>query len=157
MGTIEEHKKGLIQGDDKKKILLHQFQELNKEKMKSSKIKNVNYTSVKTQEYLKSDTLTDEAITNVFKYRTHMLEFDENYKSRSDSTKLCSLCKSHPDSQDSMEDCVYLKAHFRNLHKLKNLYEENFEDEAAEMLTKVLALRSKSLGEQIETNSNDES
>ena len=89
---------------------------------------------------------------HVFQYRTHMLEFNANYRNIEEYIKVCPICKSHPDDQDSLEDCVKLKTKVADLEKLKTLYNEKFDFEIAKKLTIVLNLRKEMIDETNVTN-----
>ena len=111
-----------------------------KEKEKSSKIKNLTYEKLKVPEYFSSGTMSDEIIKDVFKYRTHMLPFSANFK-ENNITEQCKLCKSHPDSQDSLKDCIEMKKMYPNIKGIRKLYEDGNDKEAATLLHKVLKTR----------------
>ena len=113
--------------------------------MTSKKLAKVSYSSLKTQSYMTSKNISHESVKNIFKYRTHMLDFDENFKEKDTVTKVCKLCKSHPDSQDSLEDCHEIKKHVDNIVSIKQLYNEDFDDKAIEVFIKVLETRTRLL------------
>ena len=138
---LKEMKKDSFKILMKKKIKEFTYRELMLKKMKSTKSKNIHYKSLNIQSYFTFEDVTDEGITKVFQYRTHMLPFDGNVKSHTETTKVCPLCESHPDSQDSMEDCDELKKHHQNIQKIKNLYDEMYNKEIIDLLCKVLKTR----------------
>ena len=138
----------------KRKITEYTYNELMHIKSSSVKLKNLTYKSLKTQDYLKSESMTDELTTDVFKYRTHMLEFHANYRHNETTIRPCPLCKSHPDSQDSIGDCQKMKTEIKDLDKLQNLYEEDFDKDSAKILSKVLKMR-KRLNEEMNCATNE--
>ena len=107
---------------------------------------------MKIQKYFGAREVSDETIKEVFQYRTHMLDFHQNYKGH-DETKYCPLCKSHPDSQDSVEDCLELAKSFSYLKDLKRLYEDDFEEGTMTLLHEVMKVRKSLMNESQEQNS----
>ena len=81
----------------KVKVRVFTFNEMMKTKSNSMKLKKTTYRSLKTQEYLVASEVSDETIIEVLKYRTHMLDFNENFKGE-DETRIDPICKPHPDS-----------------------------------------------------------
>ena len=63
------------------KIKEHTYKELMSIKTESTKMKYVTYNTLKTQAYLISENMSNEVTTDVFKYRTHMLDCHANFKS----------------------------------------------------------------------------
>ena len=114
MQQIQKMKKDHFKLLVKKKTEELMFKELTTQKIASKKLKYVHYKLFKVQPYITSMEATDESIKNVFKYRTHMLDFDENFKSEGEATKKCEICGAHPDSQDYIEDCIELKKVHKN-------------------------------------------
>ena len=74
-----------------------------------------------------------------------MLEFDDNFKSEVKATKKCGICGAHPDSQDSVEDCIELKKVHSDMKKVKRLYDDDYTREDVELLNSVLKTRKKLL------------
>ena len=112
-----------------------------KKKETSKKLDKVAYTSLKVQKCINVKDITDDAVKTAFKYRTHMLDFDENFKGRDDFPSVCKLCQSHPDSQDTLEDCKELQKYHENMHKIKKIYDEQYDKESVEILNTVLRTR----------------
>ena len=90
--------------------------------------------------------MTDENIKEVFQYRTHMLPFHANYRENKE-VEVCLLCKSHPDCQDSLEDCKELEKEHPNMKSIKSLYEDGENIKAAKLLNSVLKTRALKLSE----------
>ena len=145
MAQIKKMKKEQFKMLVKKKTEELMFNELTTQKMSSKKLKFVHYKSFKVQPYITSMDATDESIKNVFKYRTHMLEFDDNFKSEVTATKKCEICGAHPDAQDSVEDCIELKKVHPDIKKVKRLYDDDYTREDVELLNSVLKTRKKLL------------
>ena len=65
-----------------------------------SKLKNISYTELKMQDYLMNGNIKMEEAINIFKFRTHMADFGENFKSGAEAV-ICPLCLDHIDSQSN--------------------------------------------------------
>ena len=72
----------------KNKANNHALNNLNAMKGGRSKMKNLSYTQIKMQTYMKSDNISMKEALNLFMFRTRMAEFGENYRSGMDIT-LC--------------------------------------------------------------------
>ena len=92
--------KGLIDEKIKKVIMI----DLNIEKEKRSKIKNLEYKELKTQEYLLSK-INIRRKKLIFKLRTRMIETPENFGKQ----VLCKLCGIEWDTQTHVIECIILK------------------------------------------------
>ena len=66
-----------------------------------------------------------------------MANFSKNYG----SWKSCPACGNHTDGQEEIENCTEMKIRFKNLHILKNVYEEDVFPETAELVTDILRFR----------------
>ena len=130
----------------KLKVREFTFNEMMKTKSNNTKLKNTVYRSLKTQEYLVASDVSEENMLEVLKYRTHMLDFHQNFKGQ-DETRVCPVCRSHPDSQDSVEDCIELNKTFANLQHLKRLYNEKFDEDTMKLLNEVMKARKRLLEE----------
>ena len=75
----------------------HALEVLNDMKDGHSKMSNLHYTEIKTQEYLQSPNIRMEEALNLFKFRTHMADFGENYRAGAEFV-LCPLCSKDGDS-----------------------------------------------------------
>ena len=82
----------------------------------SKKMNKISYNDLKIQPYITAKDISNDTVKEIFKYRTHMLDFDDNFKGSSESPSVCKLCKSHSDSQDRLEDCIVLQNHHKNMH-----------------------------------------
>ena len=109
-------------------------------KDKHSKMKNVNYEKLKIQPYFIKDSISTHDARNIFRYRTRMLNFKENYKGNNNDD-ICPLCKKHTDDQNKIESCTVLKENINDLNKCRLLYTDTTNEEAIEILSKVMDIR----------------
>ena len=87
-----------------KKLVKRQAKEyalggLQEKKAKHSKMDNVSYTNLESQDYFRSDQISNDQERMIFKYRTRMERFGENFRG-GQNIVMCLLCLLHPDSQD---------------------------------------------------------
>ena len=69
-----------------------------------SKLGNLEYTELKMQDYLQSNSFTVEQARTVFAFRTKMANFGENYRQK-EGPSLCPLCRDHLDAQELAFKC----------------------------------------------------
>ena len=82
----------------KRKMKEMVLDDLNERKMIHSKMDNLFYTDLKTQDYLLSDDTTVKQKRNLFLFRTRMADYNDNF--RGGNLPLpCKICKLHLDSQ----------------------------------------------------------
>ena len=103
-------------------------------------MENLEYKEFEPQPYLKDEDITTKMDNNIFKFRTKMLNFKENFKG-TEETLECPMCKQHTDSQNEMEKCEELSRVIKNIEQCNNLYRDSSNVEAAKTLENVLKHR----------------
>ena len=93
-------------------------------KCSHSKMDNLWYPELKMQEYLKSNKFTVHQGRTIFKFRTRMANFGENFKNGREQVP-CPLCNSHLDTQSMAFQCPKLKLEV----VIKRKYEDLFKDD----------------------------
>ena len=81
----------------------YELEELLLLKEGKTKMKKLNYTTLKMQDYLLEHDV--KTARSVFKFRTHMSDFGKNYG----LDAFCPLCKGHEDSQEMTLVCPEMK------------------------------------------------
>ena len=74
-------------------------------KEKHSKMSNLQYTELKTKEYLNTPGITTEEVLKMFKWRVRMAPLGENFRSNQPLV-VCPLCQNHLDNQLMTPKCV---------------------------------------------------
>ena len=107
-------------------------------KFKHSKIKDINYDSLSTQEYLISSEFTNDEVNLIYLLRSRTINCKSHFKSLNNTNVLCDPCLKHPDDQRFFLKCEVIKqklpetvrweniSHnqlFPNMHEQKNLYQ----------------------------------
>ena len=76
----------------------------------------------------------------VFRYRTRMSNFSENFKN-SEGEKRCPLCKSHADSQSEAFNCPVVRKHIESNIKYEEIFDRNISEDLATAIEKIEKLR----------------
>ena len=115
----------------KKAAIKQTVQYLNKIKEKHSKLDDIAIEDFKTQEYLTDDRINLNQIKMLFKLRTRMFEYKQNFTKNkySEHNRFCDLCKVCIDSQSHLLECFVLKNCNEELRNNKLVkYEHIFDD-----------------------------
>ena len=124
---LQQMSKGKIKKLIKAEARKYAFNELKKSiegKKGHSKLKNIRYTELKMQDYLMNGNIKKEEAINIFKFRTHMADFGENFKSGADVV-ICPLCLDHIDSQSNSFKCQIIKNKIEVKGNMKDVYGSN--------------------------------
>ena len=109
----------------KKKALNFTFSRLLSRKLEHSKMSNLVYSEFGLQSYFRFQNFTVTEIRTLFMFRVRMTDFWGNFRGK-ESSRLCSLCNSHPDTQQLFSWCYSLKRQFSDCTgTIKNIYSEN--------------------------------
>ena len=119
------------------------FKKLLEEKAKHSKMKNIEYKELKIQEYFTLKGIKVEQLTNIFKLRTRMAPFGENFRGNRGSVH-CPLCANHLDNQVLGFQCPAIRCEEKEIDiEVDDVYKETITLEVAEAATKLLERREK--------------
>ena len=124
----------------KEKIKKYTLKVLLESKEKHSKMSNLEYKTLKIQPYFIDECITTENARQIFKYRTRMLSFGQNFRGNED-IKNFPICKDHTDDQNKIEECKFLNEKFNDLQKCKLLYTDSTNLESINLLSKVIKAR----------------
>ena len=103
-------------------------------------MKNLTYESLRIQNYFTRTDITIEEKKTIFKYRTRMADFGENYKGGRGQVS-CPLCGTHPDKQELSYECRYIKEKLNLNGSFSEIYGENIEKQTVETLEKITQIR----------------
>ena len=65
---------------------------------------NLHYSELKIQNYLENENISVKEAQNLFRYRTRVAKFKENFKNNYDRIE-CPLCLDKPDTQAHCMQC----------------------------------------------------
>ena len=142
--------KEMFKNKVKKKARQVAFNQLIKRKDKHSKMENLEYSGLKIQTYFQLEGITTGQIRNIFKYRTRMAPYGENFRGGRESVA-CPLCKTHLDSQALGPMCPAIRKEISVSLDLNIVYSEDIDLETAKLVEKVLNTRNKIIQEINET------
>ena len=115
--------------------------------MKHSKMSNVNYHSLKMQNYFSRSDISIQDKKTIFKYRIRMEPFGENFRGGA-AAILCPLCHTHLDNQEMSFQCPIIKKEIDIKGNLNDIYKENIKIETIETIIKISRYRTKKLENQ---------
>ena len=130
----------------KKKVNEYALQKLNEMKGGRSKMKHLKYTEIKMQTYMKSNNITMKEALNLFKFRTRMAEFGENYRAGIDVT-LCPLCLEGIDSQDHSFQCSKITEKVEIRTDISEVYSNSISQDTAKDIDNIIRTRKKLINE----------
>ena len=109
-------------------------------KSQHSKMDNVSYRDLKMQNYLLDENLTSEEMKTVFKYRTRMEDYGENFRGGKTQV-ICPLCSLHLDNQELSFQCQVIKDKLNVTGDVQNIYKENINVETVKAICKISGYR----------------
>ena len=92
----------------KKKTKEFAFKLLQEKKHSHTKMENINYEDLKIQTYFTRQDIRTEQKKILFKFRTRMARFGQNYRGGKEKI-VCPLCDSHIDNQDLSYICPVIR------------------------------------------------
>ena len=131
----------------KMKVKTYALKILKTKQLKHSKMSNVNYTSLKMQNYLSRSDLTQEEKKTIFKYRVRMERYGENYRGGAPSIK-CPLCHTHLDNQEMSFQCPIVRQEVDIKGNYSDIYNETIQSETIQTIVKITRFRKTTLEDQ---------
>ena len=109
-----------------------------------SKMENLKYSEITMKSYLKSDRISVSQKRTIFKFRTRMERFGENYRAGS-TRAMCPLCHLHYDNQEMSLMCPEIRSEIKIDDEIKNIFEDTIEENIIHTITKIMEVRTKRL------------
>ena len=122
-----------------KKVRKAALKDLIKRKNSHSKMKNLEYSELELQPYFKSKLLFKTEAQNLFRYRTRMADFKNNFKNGNTNIS-CLLCPIGEDSQNHILECEVIVAECPEIKMNTIQYEDIFSRDVNENKKALLAL-----------------
>jgi hypothetical protein len=113
---------------------------LNQIKSNHSKMDNLFYVDLEIQEYLKDKNITLKQARAVFKFKTRMANFSNNFRGGKE-TKPCPLCDDGPDTQRHSLECKVIKQNIQIQMRYEDIFHSKVEQEVAKTIENVLKFR----------------
>ena len=111
-----------------------------KVKEKHTKMKDLNYSELKMQNYLKDPKISVEEAQNIFRFRTRSANFKENMKAKY-AEILCPLCENQPDSQSHSFECSIVKEKIKISGNYEDIFNEIIPYDVSKSLMEIRKLR----------------
>ena len=144
----------------KEKIRISAFEYLKKIQTKHSKIRDIHYPKLETQQYMTSEMFSNEEVNLLHALRARYINVKANFSSRFLNNMLCPLCKTERDDQPHILDCPVLKRKFKSTETLtdKNQYQDIFADLKKQkgithLYAQLMRIRKSLVGENLEAKS----
>ena len=109
-------------------------------KERHSKMNSLEYQELKIQNYLKDENISVKEAQNIFKYRTRVANFKENFKNNYNGLE-CPLCLVHPDTQAYCVQCPIIKENIEICGEYKDIFTEEISKEISQTLQKITEFR----------------
>ena len=111
------------------------------EKMNThSKMKKLRYKELKMQEYFKNPHIKISEMKTVFKFRTKMEKFGENYRGGEINIP-CRLCGLHLDNQEMAFQCPVIRENLNVTGDIENVYSENIKMDIISAVSEISKFR----------------
>ena len=105
-----------------------------------SKMKNLEYSELRMQEYLELRTMNKRQAFILFKFRVRMTPFGENFWAGVEKT-VCPLCSLHVDSQEESFHCAKLRLIMEVKGKYSQVFGSKFPQELVQTLVNIYHFR----------------
>ena len=136
----KESFKNLVKG----KVKDFSLKKLKTEQSKHSKMKELHYSDLKIQNYLTDPNLTPNQMRTIFRYRTRMEKFGENFRGGKLSVT-CPLCRVHLDNQAMSFHCSVIKDNIDVNGDISDVYGENISMQTVDTIMKITEIRKSKL------------
>ena len=110
------------------------------EKSRKSKLKQLDYTDFEIQEYFKCMKTDTETKKVMFRFRTRMAKFGENYRAGG-PMPLCPLCNIHFDTQALSFKCPVILCKTSVPGRIEDIYGNSITQDTVELIRKVTEIR----------------
>ena len=124
----------------KKKVSEKALDVLLEMKERHSKMKNLNYTSLEMQQYLKEKRISKSQAQIIFRFRTRMEKFSENFKGGK-PTNPCPVCTSSKDTQSHSFSCLPIQDNMDISGSFDDVYKQPISDDLAKTLENIVKFR----------------
>ena len=140
LGFLKSKSKSSFKNILKKKAIEYAFEELTEKQAKHSKMENLQYSELAIQNYFLQPGINIDEIRSIFKYRTRMAPFGENFRAGRESVT-CPLCSTHVDSQVMSFMCPAIRKNINIDCDIQDLYTDTMNMKTASTVSYILKLR----------------
>ena len=112
-----------------------------------SKMEKLRYKDLKQQNYFLNEKLTPNEMRTVFRYRTRMELFGENFRGGKEQV-ICPLCRTHLDNQDLSFQCPTIRNELNISGEISDVYKEDINLQLIKDIARISAYRKEKLEKQ---------
>ena len=124
----------------KNKVKEYALTVLTKKQESHSKMEPLHYTELKMQKYLKYEGVSVNQKRGLFKWRTRMEQFGENFRAGQDPIP-CPLCRNHLDNQALSIQCAVIRKEMNPSKNIDDIFKDDICMETIETVTKITKCR----------------
>ena len=117
------------------------FVELRKLQAQHSKLKDLDYGDLSIRQYFQDENLSVNEKVTIFKYRTRMAKYDNNFKRGKPYTLKCPVCHSHSDTQELAFQCSFLQKQIAISDDYSDIFTDAIDKNLAKTLIKIEEIR----------------
>ena len=148
LDSIMKMPKSTLKTQLKRKANELTFLSMKQRKENHSKMYHLIYSSFQIQKYFTRANLHIDEIRTVFLFRVRMLRFWGNFRG-STTSRLCPMCKKHPDKQSLFFQCKVVQEHWKpTQNEIENIHSEDISKVNAKQLVQIVNIREDYLREQ---------
>ena len=109
-------------------------------KKRHSKMDNLNYQNLEMQEYLKDQAIKVNQVRTLFRFRTRMARFWENYKGGRPPQQ-CPLCSKAVDTQSHSFQCEVINSNINMNGAYENIFKTKINQNVARTIENIEKFR----------------
>ena len=122
----------------KRKAKERMLQKMLEKKSTHSKMKDLYYTEIQMQKYMKQKCFNVQEAQLIFSFRSRTAKFHGNYKGRND-VQMCPLCNLHLDKQELVLECPKVKSEVKG--NLRQIFASEIPKDLVKSLFKIMKQR----------------
>ena len=103
-------------------------------------MKKMHYEDIQVQAYFTRCDINTEQKKLIFKYRTRMAEFGENFRGGREQV-LCHLCNNHLDKQELSYSCTTINKNIKIEGDMNEIYSDHISKQTVETIEQITNLR----------------
>ena len=138
--AIRSKSKAAFKNIVKAKAKEYSLKVLLEKKSSHSKMKNLEYKELKIQSYLKNANINISKKRTIFKWRTRMESFKENFRN-GEGNLPCPLCETHIDDQLLCAQCPVVRAEIGVIENINDIFKEEIKEETITNIIRISKLR----------------
>ena len=124
----------------KLKSIEYAWKKFMRAKIGHTKMDDLWYSDLELQPYFKSNKFTVEQVRTIFRFRTRMAQFGENFRNGGGQVQ-CPMCQNHFDSQPMAFQCPSVKAEVSLTGSYQDIFKDDIPSNLVTTLTRIMKFR----------------